>query len=71
MVVLPPTGALRYHNCGIDGGTSPENFGYHPVLLSKAFSLCQIVMTDKEIITTTTTTTITITATTTDFMVQA
>jgi hypothetical protein len=25
------TGASRYHNCCIDGGTSPEYFGYHPV----------------------------------------
>jgi hypothetical protein len=30
-VVLPSTGASRYHNCCIDGGTSPENFGYHLV----------------------------------------
>jgi hypothetical protein len=29
MVVLPPTGASRYHNCCIAGGTSLENFGYH------------------------------------------
>jgi hypothetical protein len=28
MVVLLFTGASRYHNCGIDGGTSPEYFGY-------------------------------------------
>jgi hypothetical protein len=28
MVVLQSTGALRYHNCCIDGGTSPEYFGY-------------------------------------------
>jgi len=27
IVVLPHTGASRYHNCCIDGGTSPENFG--------------------------------------------
>ena len=27
MVVLPSTGASHYHNCCIDGGTSPENFG--------------------------------------------
>jgi len=27
MVVLPSTGASRYHNCCRDGGTSPENFG--------------------------------------------
>jgi len=27
MVVLLSTGASRYHNCCIDGGTSPENFG--------------------------------------------
>jgi len=31
MVVLPSTGASRYHNCCIDGGTGPENFGYHLV----------------------------------------
>ena len=31
LVVLPSTGALRYHNCCIDGSTSPENFGYHLV----------------------------------------
>jgi hypothetical protein len=28
MVFLPSTDALRYHNCCIDGGTSPEYFGY-------------------------------------------
>jgi hypothetical protein len=28
MIVLPLTGASRYHNCCIDGGTSPEYFGY-------------------------------------------
>jgi hypothetical protein len=28
MVVLPTTCALRYHNCCIDGGTSPEYFWY-------------------------------------------
>jgi hypothetical protein len=27
------TGASRYHNCCIDGGTSPEYFGYHLVYL--------------------------------------
>jgi hypothetical protein len=27
MVVLPSTGASRYHNCCIDGGTTPEYFG--------------------------------------------
>jgi hypothetical protein len=31
MVVLPSTGASHYHNCCIDGGTSPEYFGYHLV----------------------------------------
>jgi len=31
MVVLPSTGASRYQNCCIDGGTSLENFGYHLV----------------------------------------
>jgi hypothetical protein len=28
MVVLPSTGASRYHNCCIDGATIPESFGY-------------------------------------------
>jgi hypothetical protein len=28
MVVLPCTGASRYHNCCIDDGTSPEYFGW-------------------------------------------
>jgi hypothetical protein len=28
MVVLPSTGASRYHNCCIDDGTSTEYFGY-------------------------------------------
>jgi hypothetical protein len=32
MVVLPSTGASRYHNCCIDGGTSPEYFGFTLVL---------------------------------------
>jgi hypothetical protein len=27
MVVLPSTGASRYHNCCVDRGTSPEYFG--------------------------------------------
>jgi hypothetical protein len=27
MVVLQSTGASRYHNCCVDGDTSPENFG--------------------------------------------
>jgi hypothetical protein len=31
MVVLPSTGASRYHNCCIDGGNTPEYFGYHLV----------------------------------------
>jgi hypothetical protein len=31
MVILPPTGASRYHNCCTDGGTSSEYFGYHLV----------------------------------------
>jgi hypothetical protein len=31
MVVLAATVASRYHNCCIDGGTSPEYFGYHLV----------------------------------------
>jgi hypothetical protein len=28
MAALLSTGASRYHNCYIDGGTSPEYFGY-------------------------------------------
>jgi hypothetical protein len=28
MVVLPSSGASRFHNCFIDGGISPEYFGY-------------------------------------------
>jgi hypothetical protein len=32
MVVLPYTGASRYHNCCIDGGTSPEYFGKRLVI---------------------------------------
>jgi hypothetical protein len=28
MVVLPSTGASHYHTCCVDGGTSPEYFGY-------------------------------------------
>jgi len=32
MVVLPSTGASRYHNYCIDGGTSKENFGSTHVL---------------------------------------
>ena len=31
MVVLPSTVVSRYHNCSIDGSTSPENCGYHLV----------------------------------------
>jgi hypothetical protein len=31
MVVLPSTGASRYHNCCIDGGTIPEYFWYNLV----------------------------------------
>jgi hypothetical protein len=31
MVVLPSTGASRYYNCCIDGGTSPEYFENHLV----------------------------------------
>jgi hypothetical protein len=34
MVVLPYTGASRYHNCCIDGGTSPGYFGYTLVCTS-------------------------------------
>jgi hypothetical protein len=34
MVVPPSNGASRYHNCCIDGGTSPEYFGYHLVFRS-------------------------------------
>jgi hypothetical protein len=32
MVVLSSTGASRYQKCCIDGGTSPEYFGYHLVM---------------------------------------
>jgi hypothetical protein len=32
MVVLPSTGASRYHNCCVGGDTSPEYFGYTLVL---------------------------------------
>jgi hypothetical protein len=32
MVVPPYTGASRYHKCCIDGGTSPEDFGFTVVL---------------------------------------
>jgi hypothetical protein len=32
MVVLPSTSSSRYHNCCIDGRTSPEYFGYTLVL---------------------------------------
>jgi hypothetical protein len=53
-VVLPSTGASRYNNCCIDGGTSPEYFGYTLVqhghylttthtmdsLLTNFFTLC-------------------------------
>jgi hypothetical protein len=31
MVFLPSTGASGYNNCCIDGGTSPEYFGYNLV----------------------------------------
>jgi hypothetical protein len=34
MVVLPSTGALRYHNCCIDGGTNPEYFGLIPGMVA-------------------------------------
>jgi hypothetical protein len=36
MVVLPPTGASRCHNCCMDGGTSPEYFEYTLVFLLRA-----------------------------------
>jgi hypothetical protein len=38
MVVLPSTGASRYSNCCIDGGTSPEYFGYTLVLVLQELS---------------------------------
>jgi hypothetical protein len=38
MVVLPSTGASRYHNYCIDGGTSPGCFGY-PSYLKKTFRI--------------------------------
>jgi hypothetical protein len=34
MVVLPSTVASHYHNCGIDGSTSPGYFGYTHVHVS-------------------------------------
>ena len=37
VVVLPYTGASRYHNCCIDGGTGSENFGYHLVYLATSY----------------------------------
>jgi hypothetical protein len=37
MVVLLSTGASRYHNCWIDGCTSPEYFGY--ILVSLTLNL--------------------------------
>jgi hypothetical protein len=39
MVVLPSTGASRYHNCCIDGGNSPEYFGYPLVFIKIKQSL--------------------------------
>jgi hypothetical protein len=39
MVVLPETGASRYHNCCIYGGTSPEYFGYTLVLRSNCANM--------------------------------
>jgi hypothetical protein len=41
MAVLPWTGASRYHNCCIDGGTSPENFGQHLVLILHETKECR------------------------------
>jgi hypothetical protein len=37
MEVLPSTGASRYHNCCIDGGISPEYFGYTIVHTTAGF----------------------------------
>jgi hypothetical protein len=34
IVVLPSTGASRYHNCCIDGGACPEYFGYTLVYIN-------------------------------------
>jgi hypothetical protein len=42
IVVLSSTGALRYHNFCIDGGTSPEYFGYPVVHLYCYNCLLQI-----------------------------
>jgi hypothetical protein len=39
MVVLPSTGASRYHNYFIDGGTSPEFFLYILVHVIQQVSL--------------------------------
>jgi hypothetical protein len=41
MVVLPSTGASRYHNCCIDGGTSPEYFGCTQVHINNVNDWCQ------------------------------
>jgi hypothetical protein len=32
MAVLPSTGASSHHNCCVNGGTSPEHFGYHLIM---------------------------------------
>jgi hypothetical protein len=42
MVVLPSTGASRYHNFCIDGGTSPEYFGYNHVI--PKMQHCKIIL---------------------------
>jgi hypothetical protein len=35
MIVLSSTGASRYHNCCIDGGTSPEYFGFTLIMFAE------------------------------------
>jgi hypothetical protein len=38
------TGASRYHNCYIDGGTIPEYFGYHLILAESIFYLYYVYL---------------------------
>jgi hypothetical protein len=41
------TGASRYHNCCIDGGTSPKYFGYHLVFLLVLVQYYSVILTYK------------------------
>jgi hypothetical protein len=45
MVFLPYTGASRYRNCCIDGGTIPEYFGYFLVYV--ICNRCKVKGTDR------------------------